>query len=59
MAKLHRHSAIDGLKYSITCDMSNVRYVNIIKVALFKVTSDPFIKVASDWVSMYAAASLS
>ena len=37
--------------------MSNVRYVNIIKVALFtvalfKVTSDPFIKVANDWVSM-------
>jgi hypothetical protein len=44
--------------------MSNVRYVNIIKVALFKVTlfnvtSDPFIKVTSDWVSMWAAASLS
>ena len=42
--------------------MSNVRYVNIIKVplfrvALFKVTSDPFIKVSSDWVSMQAAAS--
>ena len=32
--------------------MSNVRYVNIIKVALFKVTSDQFINVASDWVSM-------
>jgi hypothetical protein len=37
--------------------MGNVRYVNIIKVALFqvelfKVTSDPFVKVASDWVSM-------
>ena len=37
--------------------MSNVRYVNTIIVALFKVTllkvtSDPFIKVASDWVSM-------
>ena len=31
--------------------MSNVRYVNNIKVALFKVTSDPFIKVDSDWVS--------
>ena len=27
-------------------EMSNVRYVNIIKVALFKVTSDPFMKVA-------------
>jgi hypothetical protein len=44
--------------------MSNVRYVDIIKVtlfrvALFKVTSDPFIKVSSDWVSMWAAASLS
>ena len=34
-------------------------YINIIKVALFKVTIDPFIKVASDWVSMQAAASLS
>ena len=37
--------------------MSNLRYVNIIKVTLFKVelfkvTSDPFVKVASDWVSM-------
>ena len=37
--------------------MSNVRYVSIIKVALFrvalfKVTSDSFIKVASDWVPM-------
>ena len=35
--------------------MSKVRYGNIIKVALFKValfkvTSDPFIKVSSDWV---------
>ena len=35
--------------------MSNVRYVNIIKlaifrVALYKVKSDPFIKVVSDWV---------
>ena len=46
------------------CDLSNVRYVNIIKVALFrmglcKVTGDPFIKVSSDCVSMLAAASLS
>jgi hypothetical protein len=32
--------------------MSNVRYVNIIKVALFKVTSDPFIKVANDFMSV-------
>jgi hypothetical protein len=35
----------------------------MVKVALFnvafKVTIDPFIKVASDWVSMSAAASLS
>jgi hypothetical protein len=36
--------------------LCNVRYVNIIKVplfivALYKVTRDPFIKVASDWVS--------
>jgi hypothetical protein len=36
--------------------MSNVRYVNI-KVELFKVTSDAFIKVIGDWVSMLAAAS--
>ena len=28
--------------------MSNVRYANIIKVALYEVTSDPFIKVVSD-----------
>ena len=33
--------------------MSNVRYVNIIKV-----TSDPFIKVASD-LSLYVGSSLS
>ena len=38
--------------------MSNVRYVNIIKVALFKVvlfkvTSDRFNKVSSDWVSRW------
>ena len=44
--------------------MSNVRYVNIVKMALFKValfkmTSDAFIKESSDWVSMWAAASLS
>ena len=32
--------------------MSNARYVNIIKVALFKVTSDPFIKVADDFKSV-------
>ena len=40
-----------------TWDMSNVRYVDIIKVplfgvALFQVTSYPFTKVSSDWVSM-------
>ena len=59
MVERHRQDTIDGIKYSIysTCDMSNVRYVNIIKVvlfrvALYKVTSDPVIKVASDWVSM-------
>ena len=46
-----RQGAVDVIKYSMcTCD---VRYVNInkvalFKVALFKVTSDPFIKVASD-----------
>ena len=42
--------------------MSNVRYVKMIKlalfkvalfkVALFKVTSDTFLEVDSDWVSM-------
>jgi hypothetical protein len=37
--------------------MSNVKYVNIIKVALFKVTSDPFIKVAND-LSPYVSSSL-
>ena len=59
MAERQKQGAIDGIKYSIYCayDMSNVRQVNIIKVALFivtlfKVTSDPFVKVASDWVSM-------
>ena len=36
---------------------SNVRYVNIIKVALFKMTSDPFIKLASD-LSLYVVSSL-
>jgi hypothetical protein len=38
--------------------MSIVRYVNIIKVALFKVTSDPFIRVASD-MSFCVGSSLS
>ena len=62
MAERHRQGAVDGIKYSsvqwlglnivYTCDMSNIRYVYIIKVtlfrvALFKVTSDPFIKVVS------------
>ena len=37
--------------------MSNVRYVNIIKVALFKVTCNPFIKEASD-MSLYVGSSL-
>ena len=32
--------------------MSNERHVNIIKVALFKVTSDPFTKVANDFKSV-------
>ena len=33
--------------------MSNVNIIKVelFKVTLFKVTSDPFIKVASDWVS--------
>ena len=58
MAERHRQGAIDGREYSVyTYDMSNIRYVNIIKVALFKVmlfkvTSDPFLKVASDLFSM-------
>ena len=52
-----RWPSIYGHFITHTCDMSNERYVNIIKVALFKVTSDPFIKVSSDWVSMWAAAS--
>ena len=38
--------------------MSNVRYVNIITVALFEVTSDPFIKLASD-LSLYVGSNLS
>ena len=56
----HRQGAIDGIRYSIYIqyEMSNVRYVNIIKVALFKVTSDPFIKVAND-LSLYVGSSLS
>ena len=36
----------------LTYDMSNVRYVNISQAALSKVTRDPFVKAASDWVSM-------
>ena len=37
----HRQDAVDGIEYSIyTYEMSNVGYVNI-KVALFKVASDP------------------
>ena len=35
MADWHRQGGIDDTVY--TCDMSNVRYVNIIKVALFRV----------------------
>ena len=38
--------------------MSNVRYENINKVALFKVSSDRFIKVAND-LSLYVGSSLS
>ena len=48
MTERHRQDAIDGIKYSIyTYEMSNSRYVNIIKV-----TSDPFIKVASYFKSV-------
>jgi hypothetical protein len=39
--------------------MSNARYVNIIQVTLFKVTSVPFIKVANDFKSLYVGCSLS
>ena len=46
MAERHRQGSIDTV---YTCDVY-VRYVNIIKMALFK-CDDPFIKVASDWVS--------
>ena len=41
-----------------TYEMGNVRYVNVIKVALFKVTSNQFIKVAND-LSLYLGSSLS
>jgi hypothetical protein len=52
MPDRHRQGAINRwYKIQCTCDMSNVRYVNNIKVALFRVTCDPFIEVASDWVS--------
>ena len=44
MAEQHWQDAIDGTVYTY----EYVRYVNIIKVALFKVTSHPFIKVAND-----------
>ena len=45
MAVRHRQDAIDVyILYFIPYEMSNVGYVNIIKVALFKVTSDTFIK---------------
>jgi hypothetical protein len=55
MTEQHRQDAIDGVNTVYTCEMSNVIYVNMIKVplfnvALFKVTSDPFIEVASGWV---------
>jgi sialic acid synthase SpsE len=43
MAEWQMQGAIVGLKNSI-CDMNNVRYVNIIKVVLFKVTSDQLLK---------------
>ena len=53
MAEGHRQGATRRYKIQYdSYDMSNVRYVNIIKVALYKVTSDPFVKVASDWISM-------
>jgi hypothetical protein len=45
MTECHRQDAIDGTVYMY--EMSNVRYVNIIQVELFKATSDPFIKVAN------------
>ena len=48
----HRQDPIDGK------EMSNVRYANIIKEALFKVTSDQFNTVVSD-MSLYVGSSLS
>jgi hypothetical protein len=48
MTERHRQDAKDGIKYSVyTYEMSNTRYVNIIKV-----TSDLFIKVANDFKSV-------
>ena len=38
--------------------MSNVKYENIIKEAFFKVTHNPFTKVAND-LSLYVGSSLS
>ena len=51
MAEHHRQDAV------YTYEMSIVRYVNIIKVALFKMPRDPFIKVANEW-SLYVGSSL-
>ena len=38
MTDRYRQDAIDGIKYSVYCpyEMSSARYVNIIKVSLFK-----------------------
>ena len=44
MAERHRQGAIDG----ITFHNVSIIQVALFKVALYKVTSDPFIKVASD-----------
>ena len=56
MSERHRLSIVYNTVY--TYEMSNARYVNIIKVTLFKVTSVPFIKVANDFKSVYVGCSL-
>ena len=45
---MDEQDAVDGIEYSTvyTYEMSNVGYVNIIKVDLFKVTSDTFINLS-------------
>ena len=47
MTQWCRQDAIDGIKCRYTYELSNARYVNIIKV-----TSVPFIKVSNDFKSV-------